>query len=213
MHHVFTNRYLVAAGLAGAVLGFVMGHFTTPAGSKPRRIGFDIVESSHSAVETALSNDSGAQASATNSLRLIPIKSDAPRSLMDANSSQVRAHRAALFEEALEAHRMERIDPIWSAQAASQLEGDLFALSEQERDFELIEVECKTQTCAAKIEWPSRGTAQRSMGKLIEHKYSYNCQRAIHLPESAERPYRAALLLKCDPEHRNWPIDEPVALP
>lgn len=116
---------------------------------------------------------------------------------IDERHQLTSAEREQFWNAELAAHEREPPDPVWSDVAAHSIESDLFGLSGDGQDFEVLQVACRTTTCSADIEWPSRDFATASLTKLVTHRYSYNCQRGIFLQEGTERPYRAKLLLNC----------------
>jgi hypothetical protein len=106
----------------------------------------------------------------------------------------------------LAAHEHEPIDPGWQGAASESVEEDLFLAGNEGEKFDVLSVTCRTQTCLAVMQWPDRQTALPFLPELISHRYPFNCQRTMYMPQGEERPYLATLLLDCPPETREWDV-------
>ena len=101
----------------------------------------------------------------------------------------------------LDSHKREARDERWATHASAALSKDLGAvLPGIESKPQLVDVECRTTTCAATIEWPSYADAHASAQRLVMGPFgSENCDRTIHLSDAhADGRYQAVMLFDCE---------------
>jgi hypothetical protein len=122
---------------------------------------------------------------------------DAPAPPDDPEEDRRRvAARFAEFERHLQA---EPVDPAWSGGAAESLRGDLGAAARSD-GFDLVAVECRTETCRATLRWSSYEAAVRTGMHLPERAIpGLNCAKSIWLeePSNPSEPYSGNLFLDC----------------
>ncbi len=101
-------------------------------------------------------------------------------------------------DEALQRHREEPVDNAWSGQATSLLREDLGALADG-RTFRLADLNCKTISCVATLEWPSFATASREARDVIAAPHRVNCATTVltPAPDDPAAPYRAEIFFDC----------------
>lgn len=109
-----------------------------------------------------------------------------------------RDQLARRTESAIEKHRLERQDSAWAAKATPSLRADLEKVA-QARKFELGEVDCRSTSCLAKLEWSNAAEAREEFGNLARETFEVNCARSITLPDAVEpsAPVEATLILDC----------------
>lgn len=121
-----------------------------------------------------------------------------------ADNPQVAAVRAAI-EEDIDTHRSQPVDPNWGPASAEQVRDDLEASSIAAL-IDVVDVDCRSTTCLATVEWEDYGVAFRTYRRLLTHHYGVNCRRRMGVPPPADSdgPYRAHLFLDCSdrPETR-----------
>lgn len=102
------------------------------------------------------------------------------------------------WDEQLENHAAEPVDPKWAPNTAKAFEDDVLALA-QDQHFQLVGTQCKSTTCSVTVQWNDYGNALTHYTSLLHHKYQTGCMREILLPEpeNRERPYQATVLYNC----------------
>lgn len=113
----------------------------------------------------------------------------------------IEAQRGQLLskhQEAIENHRREPVDSSWSRSTSELFTSDIESLAEK-ADLKLIEVDCKSRSCLATVEWKSFSEAQSNYSALLHHSYAANCSREILLPEPDDlaAPYQATAVFDC----------------
>ena len=112
------------------------------------------------------------------------------------------ADRAALireFEERIAAHETEQPDDAWAVQTSNDIHQTLQAL-EQEGGFTLLEVDCKSRTCLAWIQWDNLPAAQQNFGKLLTADFGASCYTEILLrspPTDISTKYEEVMYFRC----------------
>jgi hypothetical protein len=126
----------------------------------------------------------------------IPAEPDVAR-----RRDEQREELARHTESAIQKHRLERQDSGWAAKAAPSLRAGLEKVAES-RKFKLGEVDCRSTSCLATLEWNNATEAREEFGKLAHEPFDVNCARSISLPGDAEpsMPVQATLILDCT----NW---------
>ena len=70
------------------------------------------------------------------------------------------------FEERIAAHTTEQLDSAWAAKTSNRIYQTLEAL-QQEGGFTLIDVDCRSRTCLAQIQWKNFSAAVQNFNKLL----------------------------------------------
>jgi hypothetical protein len=113
--------------------------------------------------------------------------------------AQVR--RDALEQHAglLKKHDHEAVDAAWARQSMPAIREDLTAIAEANK-FRLVEVDCRTTTCTATLEWGSFAEAVQSIQMVAAAPSRLKCSHQITLPEpeAGGSTYRATVLLDCE---------------
>jgi hypothetical protein len=112
-----------------------------------------------------------------------------------ATVEESKARHAAQESRALEEHRSEPVDEAWSQAAQASLRLELEGLV-QPADARLGNIECRSTSCVATIEWMSYGRAVATYSNMVEHRYEPNCARSAYLPEPIDvaAPYQVQLI-------------------
>jgi hypothetical protein len=106
--------------------------------------------------------------------------------------------REALFAAELKRHAEEQLNSSWAASSRASMEKVLGGIAETQ-GFALVDVDCRTKTCAATFEWSSYKNATDQNGALLHALFKPNCYREIVLPEPSDKAaaYRGTLLVDC----------------
>ena len=113
-------------------------------------------------------------------------------------------------DQAIRQHDAEPIDRAWGPQTAAVVRTDVEKLAPRGQ-FQVMNVDCRTATCAALVQWPTREAAIAGYRWLLQFPLRANCERTIVLPEPAPGggDVRATLLLDCNA----WRADGAQLLP
>jgi hypothetical protein len=109
-----------------------------------------------------------------------------------------RTQTRARFEKQIEAHRAEARDTSWARAAEEQISVGLEA-GEQNGEYRMIGLDCRTTSCAATLEWPNYSVAVAKFKNALWQVTEQNCARHILLPEPADRDaaYQAQMMMDC----------------
>lgn len=100
--------------------------------------------------------------------------------------------------ERLRQHRAEPVDPNWGPAVTDMLRSDLAGLTEVGK-FELVDVECRNQSCRAVARWDDVKAAQENYKYLVTAGFKANCGRTMVIPDAEPgQPVEAALILDCE---------------
>ncbi|HEX2878924.1 MAG TPA: hypothetical protein VHO25_05245 [Polyangiaceae bacterium] len=119
----------------------------------------------------------------------------------------VEEHKQAVeqrFAQRVEEHFTEPEDSAWARPTERALESDFQkGVLTRAQNATLVEVSCRTTTCAATVEWAGYDKARSAWSELLHGDYSVNCGREIVIPDPPEgtppdATYRATLLLNCE---------------
>ncbi|MCH9685951.1 MAG: hypothetical protein K0V04_31240 [Deltaproteobacteria bacterium] len=101
------------------------------------------------------------------------------------------------WEGQLDEHRGESIEPAWANGVEPQFEADLRALGDGA--FEVSDVDCRTESCLATLQFDSFEDARSSLGDLLHSRYQVNCGTTTVMvePDDTLGPYSAELLFDC----------------
>lgn len=103
----------------------------------------------------------------------------------------------AEHEDALEAHRLEPVDPAWARGTTPSFQMDIERVAE-EVGFKVGKVECRSETCSAETKWDEFSSAKENYLRLLTTPFRANCARRIVFPEKgADEPVEGTLLLEC----------------
>lgn len=123
-------------------------------------------------------------AMAAQSVKSVERPESAPGSPHEA-AEQEGARRLERYRDAIAAHRLESFDATWAPQAKTSVVSALKAM-EKASGFSLGEVDCRSTSCVAGVEWPSEGQARKGYRALIYGDYgTADCATEIHMPVSS----------------------------
>jgi hypothetical protein len=113
-------------------------------------------------------------------------------------SQSARVHHER-HDRAIREHDAEPIDRAWGPQTTGVVRTDIEKLAPGGQ-FQLMNVDCRTATCAAVVQWPSREAAIAGYRWLLQFPLRANCERTIVLPEpsAGAGDVQATLLLDCN---------------
>ena len=116
-------------------------------------------------------------------------------------SPQAGAERFAReFEARLDARSSEPRNAAWATAKEAAILRDLPRLgAANHQSFSLVNVDCRTATCVARLEWPSEQTARNELPRLLRSTGDLGCANQIAFPPGEGEPYRASLLFDCAP--------------
>jgi len=91
----------------------------------------------------------------------------------------------------------ELVDGRWAIDAINKFQADLTSF--EGAKFKLANIDCRSTTCRALLNFESYASAQAQSRQLAERAYSYNCAKEIVMPQTADVdvPYQATLYLDC----------------
>jgi len=116
---------------------------------------------------------------------------------------QAAAHQVE-HEARIATHDREARDRRWAPSAEAKLEASLHQLGKDK--FKTVQVECRSTSCTAKVEWPTFGAARDGYADVLHIASGLNCEREILLPPPAnpEASYQATFVLSgCLPQESN----------
>jgi hypothetical protein len=156
----------------------------------------DVLEAQVRSLQTARA-DSPQAGSAQPAAPIAP----APDSPQVAESRQASAERFAReFESRLDARSSEPRNSAWAAAKEASISRELPRLGAAAHEsFSLVNVDCRTTTCVARLEWPSEQTARNELPQLLRSTGDLGCANQIAFPPGSGEPYRASLLFDCAP--------------
>lgn len=99
------------------------------------------------------------------------------------------------YADDLSNHEKDGRDPAWAPRAESTLARSIQDTLGDER---IVRVDCKTTSCVAHIQWPTREAAAKEYQKLLITSFEPNCAVKILLHEQEPGgPYRERMILDC----------------
>lgn len=108
-----------------------------------------------------------------------------------------KAQKQSHHREIIATHERAVEDPTWAPQTRASLLKEIRTVGS--KSFDVRDVDCRTNTCAAVLEWKNYDEAVSSWSTAVEHNYEVNCSREILLPEPPDRsaPYHATMVMTC----------------
>ena len=120
----------------------------------------------------------------------------------ESSAAEYQQHREAAlhdWNQRLQQHASEPLDPKWSVSTGNAFATDLGQLAEVQ-SFRVVNTQCRTRTCSATVEWPDYDTATSKYAALLYQRTQANCAKEIVMPEPANRgtAYQATILYNCE---------------
>lgn len=111
---------------------------------------------------------------------------------------EARAFHERTFNEQLSAHSRQQVDSGWAPAMRTQLSRELEPL-QSTSGFRLGDIDCRSTTCVAQVEWPTYADAMAHYSTLLQSAFKEPCSKTIVLPEPADPgvPYSAKTLFEC----------------
>lgn len=115
-----------------------------------------------------------------------------------ATREQVAQREYDAFRGRVQEHLQESRDPRWSDRAQQALRTDFHDL-EHGLGFTMVDVDCRTTSCVATIEWPTYALATQRYTGVLVNPARLNCMRESSLPPPAtpNAPYREQVIFDC----------------
>lgn len=109
------------------------------------------------------------------------------------------AHAEQEFDDRIREHEQRPVDPHWAAEASASFNADITSMG-KEHGFELLDMDCRSDSCVAEVEWPNHGAATSTWGTLLHGSYGMNCGKGVLLPEpeDPDSAFQAQVLFECD---------------
>ncbi|WP_438035767.1 hypothetical protein [Sorangium sp. So ce204] len=111
----------------------------------------------------------------------------------------MRREETAWWTGVLDAHAQQRRDAGWAERAEESFQADLDAIAPG-RGLEIVDVDCRTTSCAATIRWPSyTPEVMDDAGFLAGRPYRERCAKSISVPppEDPSAPYESKIVFDC----------------
>jgi hypothetical protein len=127
-------------------------------------------------------------------------RSETPRAPGVSAEVQAREHRA-LHAAAIAKHVRQPVDGEWSASMVKVLTREIESEA-AEGHFKLVRVDCRTTSCIAALEWPSRNDGVTANAVLVRSMLDVPCSREILLDDEAPQKERfvATMVFECERE-------------
>lgn len=137
-------------------------------------------------------------------------RSTGDASAPDQSEEDLHQQAEQQWQATLDAHKREGVDAPWAEKAAPALTRSLNA--NLPKSAQLVELECRTTTCSATIEWTSYKSAKDAARALVSAPlYEENCGETMHFTDAAgDGPYRTTMLLDCE-SVRTGAVSETIA--
>ncbi len=93
----------------------------------------------------------------------------------------------------------EQVDSTWAPAARQSFQADLDTLSMQ-IGASVVDVDCRTKSCVATVEWQSYDDAKKTWKRLIHEPYKENCAVSMSVDPPADgnaASYQAKVLFEC----------------
>ena len=113
-----------------------------------------------------------------------------------------RANRLAELrkydEQNIQRHYADAVDSSWENITTPSLRTHLEHIA-KEGTYRVADVNCRSTSCVATFEWPTRADAMREYAAIIHQQFDVNCSRGITLPETGDpsQPLQATMFLDC----------------
>jgi hypothetical protein len=110
---------------------------------------------------------------------------------------RIRANYSAHLQR-IEDHKVEARDEDWAQKMETNITASLSA-NQGGASFKYEGVDCRKTTCVANVSWPSRGSAEGDLRKVLSSLIRTGCSREIFLPpaDSSDGPTEGSVLLTC----------------
>jgi hypothetical protein len=116
----------------------------------------------------------------------------------EATPEQRREATLASHQRLVDMHEAEPVDEKWASEKKYEVEKGLAALAREGGGYRIKNVDCRSTSCSAELEWPNFEAAATNASVLAHTAlYGPDCARRIILPEPEDRtrPYAASLLV------------------
>jgi hypothetical protein len=109
-----------------------------------------------------------------------------------------QAKNFAAHAASIEAHRRDKVDPGWARDVERAYNDDLQAIS-RDSQFRLLNVNCRTTSCIAELEFANFNIANQNWSKVLHRRYKTACGTEISIPptDKPDEPYRATVVFDC----------------
>ena len=105
-----------------------------------------------------------------------------------------------MLDTQLAAHRREPVDASWAAPAARSITTD-FQVIQTRKGVKVNGITCRSHTCTAELEWPSRDRASGEWRDVLMFPYRNACAKMVILPPplpgQESGPVKTTMLFEC----------------
>jgi hypothetical protein len=120
-----------------------------------------------------------------------------PPPVEDRRASAERARHD--FEARLLEHRLSPRDSGWATSKERALTEGIGDQANAHTTFSLVDVDCRTTTCVARLQWPSEQEARAQIRDLVQNT-DIDCARQVTLPPpGSNAAYEVSVLFDCAP--------------
>jgi hypothetical protein len=104
-----------------------------------------------------------------------------------------RDHHLAILR-----HRDSARLPEWAQKTSDAIRKGL-VVTQSQGQFEIIDIDCRSNSCLATLEWPSYDVAYRQWALVVGHPYGIPCGASVYLDEPSDRSakYQGIILFGC----------------
>lgn len=95
---------------------------------------------------------------------------------------QAGAEHVARHEGLVASVRNESLDEKWSSRASLAFTQDMDSISAAAGGLRVIDVDCRTTSCVATVEWPNFEAARKGFTEVLHGRFQNNCEREVTLP-------------------------------
>lgn len=194
---------IIVAGVAGAAAGIIAPRLLGPS-EAARPATAPIAAPAPAATDPRVASIERQLRSVEQQLQAQQLRTQAqevqPPAPRSEDLPELRAERERQAEVAHEAilarHRLESRDPRWASEREQTL-SDQLAQAAGKTDMTVLAIDCRTQSCVARLQWPDRDAARAHLVALLDETAVVGCARRVQFPSSGAVPYQAEMYLEC----------------
>jgi hypothetical protein len=113
-----------------------------------------------------------------------------------------RAQHLMEHDGRLARHKAAQVDPSWAPRVSAAFQRDLGAIAPLGH-FDVLDVDCRTDSCVATLEFVDYKTAQQNWRTLMQKPYQENCGCTVFLdePRDGATKYQTSVVYNCVQSH------------
>lgn len=134
-----------------------------------------------------------------NSTQVSGVSGGDPRVATSWSSGNSAVSEEQAFQNRIAEHARDPIDRAWASQSAQALQIDITSMSARAGGCHVVDVDCRTSSCVATIEWPNFRAARDNYQRFTQQAFHVNCAREMTLipPQDDSRPFQASIFFDC----------------